>query len=126
MYATGRKPNSTGLGLEALGVELNSKGAIKVNSDYQTNVPSIYALGEVTDRVNLTPVAIAEGAALVNTLYTISRDRWITTISPRLFFCQPNIASVGLTEAQAREKLPEHRHLPNPFYTDKKYSFRIG
>ena len=61
MYATGRTPNSTGFGLEALGVELDSEGAIKVNADYQTNVPSIYALGDVTNRVNLTPVALAEG-----------------------------------------------------------------
>jgi len=66
MYATGRTPNSSGFGLEALGVALDSEGAIMVNSDYQTNVPSIYALGDVTDRVNLTPVAIAEGMALVN------------------------------------------------------------
>ena len=69
MYATGRAPNSTGFGLETLGIELDSEGAIKVNSDYQTNVPSIYALGDVTNRVNLTPVAIAEGMALVNKLY---------------------------------------------------------
>ena len=69
MYATGRTPNSSGFGLETLGVELDSEGAIKVNDDYQTNVPSIYALGDVTNRVNLTPVAIAEGMALVNKLY---------------------------------------------------------
>ncbi|MDD5411475.1 MAG: FAD-dependent oxidoreductase, partial [Methylobacter sp.] len=69
MYATGRTPNSTGFGLEALGVELDDEGAIKVNDDYQTNVPSIYALGDVTNRVNLTPVAIAEGMALITKLY---------------------------------------------------------
>ena len=57
-----------------LGVELDSEGAIKVNSDYQTNVPSIYALGDVTNRVNLTPVAIAEGMALVNKLYAQSTE----------------------------------------------------
>jgi glutathione reductase (NADPH) len=60
-YATGRTPNSAGIGLEALGVDLDDEGAIKVNDDYQTNVPSIYALGDVTNRLNLTPVAIAEG-----------------------------------------------------------------
>jgi len=90
MYATGRKPNSTGLGLEALGLELNSEGAIRVNSDYQTNVPSIYALGEVTDRGNLTPVTIAEGAALVNMLY-INQPRPVGYDNiPTAVFCQPH------------------------------------
>lgn len=107
MYATGRTPNSTGFGLEALGVELNSEGAIKVNSDYQTNVPSIYALGDVTDRVNLTPVAIAEGAALVNALYINQPRPVVYDNIPTAVFCQPNIGSVGLTETQAREKYPD-------------------
>ncbi len=71
MYATGRTPNSTEFGLEQLGVELDREGAIKINSDCQTNVPSIYALGDVTNRVNLTPVAIADGMALANKLYVI-------------------------------------------------------
>jgi glutathione reductase (NADPH) len=107
MYATGRKPNSTGLGLETLGVDLDDKGAIKVNNDYQTNVPSIYALGDVTDRVNLTPVAIAEGAALVKALYINQSQPVDYDNIPTAVFCQPNIASVGLTEAQAREKYPD-------------------
>jgi glutathione reductase (NADPH) len=107
MYATGRKPNATGLGLETLGVELNKEGAIKVNSDYQTNVPSIYALGDVTDRVNLTPVAIAEGAALVKSLYINQSQPVDYDNIPTAVFCRPNIASVGLTEAQAREKYPD-------------------
>ncbi len=107
MYATGRKPNSTGFGLEALGVELDSEGAIKVNADYQTNVPSIYALGDVTNRVNLTPVALAEGMALVNKLYgDQSRSVGYDNI-PTAVFCQPNIGTVGLTEAQARQEYPD-------------------
>ncbi|NOS87322.1 MAG: glutathione-disulfide reductase [Methylococcaceae bacterium] len=107
MYATGRTPNSTGFGLEALGVELDSVGAIKVNSDYQTNVPSIYALGDVTNRVNLTPVAIAEGLALVNKLYTSQAIPIDYDTIPTAVFSQPAIATVGLTEAQAREKYPD-------------------
>ncbi len=107
MYATGRTPNSTGFGLEKLGVELDSEDAIKVNGDYQTNVPSIYALGDVTNRVNLTPVAIAEGMALVNKVY-VNQPRPVDydTI-PTAVFSQPAIGTVGLTEAQAREKYPD-------------------
>jgi len=107
MYATGRTPNSTGFGLEAVGVELDSDGAIKVNADYQTNVPSIYALGDVTNRVNLTPVALAEGMALVNKLYGDQSKSVDYDNIPTAVFCQPNIGAVGLTEAQAREKYPD-------------------
>src|SRR5664280_1163473 len=107
MYATGRTPNSNGFGLEKLGVELDSERAIKVNSDYQTNVPSIYALGDVTNRVSLTPVAIAEGMALVNKLY-VNQPRPVDYDNiPTAVFSQPTIGTVGLTEAQAREKYPD-------------------
>ncbi|MDI1277770.1 glutathione-disulfide reductase [Methylobacter sp.] len=107
MYATGRTPNSTGFGLEALGIELDDEGAIKVNEDYQTNVPSIYALGDVTNRVNLTPVAIAEGIALVNKLYANQPRPVDYDHIPTAVFSQPPIGTVGLTEAQAREKYPD-------------------
>jgi len=107
MYATGRTPNSTGFGLEALGIELDDEGAIKVNDDYQTNVPSIYALGDVTNRVNLTPVAIAEGMALVNKLYANQPRPVDYDHIPTAVFSQPPIGTVGLTEAQAREKYPD-------------------
>jgi glutathione reductase (NADPH) len=107
MYATGRTPNSTGFGLETLGVELDSEGAIKVNSDYQTNVPSIYALGDVTNRVNLTPVAIAEAMALVDKLYLKQQRPVDYDNIPTAVFSQPAIGTVGLTEAQAREKYPD-------------------
>ncbi|MGZ8236795.1 MAG: glutathione-disulfide reductase [Methylobacter sp.] len=107
MYATGRTPNSTGFGVEALGIELDDEGAIKVNDDYQTNVPSIYALGDVTNRLNLTPVAIAEGMALVNKLY-VNQPRPVDYDNiPTAVFSQPPIGTVGLTEAQAREKYPD-------------------
>jgi glutathione reductase (NADPH) len=104
MYATGRTPNSTGLGLEALGVEFNDDGAIKVNADYQTTVPSIYALGDVTNRVNLTPVALAEGVALVDKLYGDQSKSVDYDNIPTAVFCQPSIGTVGLTEDQARER----------------------
>ena len=102
-----------------------SEGAIKVNGDYQTNVPSIYALGDVTNRVNLTPVAIAEGMALVNKLY-VKQPRPVDYDNiPTAVFCQPTIGTVGLTEAQAREKVPGHRHLQNQFYPDEKHPLRL-
>jgi glutathione reductase (NADPH) len=107
MYATGRTPNSTGLGLEALGVELDDEDAIKINADYQTDVPSIYALGDVTNRVNLTPVALAEGTVLANKLYGKQQGAVDYDIIPTAVFCQPNIGTVGLSEAQAREKYPD-------------------
>ncbi len=107
LYATGRTPNSSGFGLEALGVELDGEGAIKVNDDYQTNVPSIYALGDVTNRVNLTPVAIAEGMALIQTLYAKQPRPVDYDNIPTAVFCQPTIGSVGLTEAEARKKYPD-------------------
>ena len=107
MYATGRTPNSTGFGLEKLGVELDSEQAIKVNCDYQTNVPSIYALGDVTNRINLTPVAIAEGMALVDKLYGNHLKPVDYDNIPTAVFSQPSIGTVGLTELQAREKHPD-------------------
>jgi glutathione reductase (NADPH) len=103
-YATGRTPNSAGIGLEALGVDLDDEGAIKVNDDYQTNVPSIYALGDVTNRLNLTPVAIAEGMALVNGLYAKQPQPIDYENIPTAVFCHPTVGTVGLTEAQARKK----------------------
>ncbi len=107
MYAIGRIPNSAGLGLEELGIALDDKGAIIVNSEYQTNLPSVYALGDVTDRINLTPVAIAEAEMLVHSLY-IQQPRPLDYDNiPTAVFCQPNIACVGLTEAEARQKYPD-------------------
>lgn len=106
MYATGRVPNTVGIGLEALGVALDEVGAIKVNDDYQTNVASIYALGDVTNRVNLTPVATAEGMALVNKLYANKVGKVDYENIPTAVFSQPNIATVGLTEADARDRYP--------------------
>ncbi|MEO1190362.1 MAG: glutathione-disulfide reductase [Pseudomonadota bacterium] len=105
VYAIGREPNVAGLGLEAAGVELGRKGAIKVDAFGRTSVPSIYALGDVTDRVQLTPVAIAEAMALSRTLYLGEATPMDHNNIPSAVFSQPPVASVGLTEAEARKRL---------------------
>ena len=107
MYATGRVPNTKNLGLENIGVALDSAGAIVVDENYQTNVPSIYALGDVTNRVNLTPVATAEGMSLVNKLYASADKRVDYENIPTAVFSQPSIGTVGLSEAQARAKFAD-------------------
>lgn len=105
VYAIGRKPLTRGLGLEAAGVEVDEAGAIKVNDQYQTSVPSIYALGDVTNRVNLTPVALAEGHVLADRLYgNRSRDVNYDNI-PTAVFSIPPVATVGITEERARATL---------------------
>lgn len=107
LYATGRAPNTAGLGLDALGMQFDDKGAIKVNKGYQTNIPSIYALGDVTHRFNLTPVATAEAMALVNELYTDQPTPVDYDNIPTAVFGQPNVGTVGLTEAEARDRYPD-------------------
>lgn len=105
LYATGRVPNTDGLNLEQAGVECRAGGAIVVNEDYQTSQPNIYALGDVTDRVQLTPVAIAEGMVLANNLFTDNPSRKLSYENiATAVFCQPNIGTVGLTEAEASER----------------------
>ena len=102
LYATGRRPNTQGLGLEAAGVRLNDKGAILVNEQWQSSAPSIYAIGDVTDRMNLTPVATAEGTALARNLYNGEARRVDYRDIPTCIFSQPQLGTVGLTEEQAR------------------------
>jgi len=104
MYATGRVPKVEGIGLEQLGVEQAKNGAIVVNNNFQTSVPSVYALGDVIDRVQLTPVALAEGMALVNHLYSEGSADVDYDLIATAVFCQPNIGTVGLSEEQAREQ----------------------
>ncbi len=104
LYATGRAPNTAGLGLEAVGVALDGRGAIQVNAEYQTTISSIYALGDVTDRISLTPVAIAEAMALVNQLYGGSATPVDYDNIPTAVFCQPNVGTVGLSETEARKR----------------------
>ena len=104
MYATGRRPNTDGLGLDKAGVKLNDKGAIVVDDGYRSSTPSIYAIGDVTDRLNLTPVATAEGTALANNLYNNQSRRVDYRDIPTCIFSQPNLGTVGLTEEQARQE----------------------
>lgn len=103
LFATGRRPRTENLGLEEVGVERNAKGAIPVDGQYRTAVPSIYAIGDAIDRVQLTPVAIREGQAFADTLYGKTPRTVDYSAIPSAVFGDPPIAAVGLTEAQARE-----------------------
>lgn len=103
MYATGRRPNVTGLGLEDAGVETNDIGAINVDADGRTSVPSIFAVGDVTDRINLTPVALAEGHAFADTQFGNMPRQADHTNVPSAVFSQPPVATIGLSEHNARE-----------------------
>ncbi|QIE54316.1 glutathione-disulfide reductase [Pikeienuella piscinae] len=102
-FATGRKPNTEGMGLERAGVKLSGNGAIAVDQWSQTNIPSIYAVGDVTDRVTLTPVAIREGAAFVETVFNANPTKPDHADVPSAVFTQPEVGAVGLTEAAARK-----------------------
>ena len=104
MYATGRRPNTEGFGLEDAGVALNEKGAIVVDEDWRTSVPNIHAIGDVTDRINLTPVAVAEGQALADFLFNPSGRTVDYDGVPSAVFSQPPVGTVGLTEAEARAR----------------------
>jgi glutathione reductase (NADPH) len=102
LYATGRKPQLDDLGIENVNITLSDKGYIKVNEQFQTSEPSIYALGDATGGMELTPVALEEGMTLARALYNnqsykIDYSNIATTV-----FCQPNIGTVGMTEEQAR------------------------
>ena len=102
LYAIGRRPATAGLGLEAHGVDLDAQGAIKVHTHFQSSVPSIFALGDVTDRLNLTPVALAEAIAFVRTWFDAHPTSMNYENIPTAVFTQPPLATVGLTESQAR------------------------
>lgn len=104
MFAMGRAPNSRGLGLESAGVHVAAHGAVRVDRHFQTNIPSIHAIGDVTDRVLLTPVALAEGMAVADHLFgTGGRAIDYETI-PTAIFSHPNVGTVGLSESRARER----------------------
>jgi glutathione reductase (NADPH) len=107
MYATGRAPNTKGLGLAEIGVEMKENGAIKVDEWQRTSVKNIYAVGDVTDRINLTPVAIGEGRAIAETLYNNNPISMDHADVPSAVFSQPPIGTVGLTEDQARKQYGE-------------------
>jgi glutathione reductase (NADPH) len=104
MWATGRLPLTDGLGLENAGVELSEKGAIKVDEDNRSTCDSIYAVGDVTDRIQLTPVAILEAQAFADTLFGNKPHRVDYQFVPSAVFSHPPMAGVGLTESQAKRK----------------------
>jgi len=104
LFAIGRSPKIEGLGLEAAGIEVDEKGAIIVDGDNRTTVPSVYAVGDVTNRVQLTPVAIREGQAFADTVFGGKPHRVDYDAIPSAVFSNPPMAGVGLTERQARER----------------------
>ena len=108
LYATGRTPHLQDLGLENVDVKLDEKGQVRVNEQFETSVQNIYALGDVTGGMQLTPVALAEGMFLAHYLFSSDKPEPIdyTNIATAVF-CQPNIATVGLSEEQARDKFTE-------------------
>ncbi|MGA9444629.1 MAG: glutathione-disulfide reductase [Methyloceanibacter sp.] len=103
MAATGRKPNTKGLGLEAVGVELGSNGRVVVDAYSKTAADNIYAVGDVTDRANLTPVAIREGTAFVETVFEGQPKAMDYSLIPTAVFTEPEIGTVGLSEEDARK-----------------------
>jgi glutathione reductase (NADPH) len=105
LFATGRVPNSKGLGLEAAGVKLGPVGEVLVDAYSRSSVESIYAIGDITNRINLTPVATAEGGALAKTLFGGEPTAPDHENVPTAVFANPNLAAVGLSEEQARERL---------------------
>lgn len=104
LYATGRRPNTRGLGLEEVGVQLGPKGEVLVDDWSQTNIPSIYAVGDVTDRIALTPVAIREGHAFADTVFGARPHSFDHQMVASAVFTQPEFGTCGLTEEQARAR----------------------
>ena len=115
LFAVGRTPNVESLGLEETGVEVGEMGEIKVDKNSRTNVPSIFAVGDVTNRIQLTPVAIREGHAFADSEF--GEEPWTVDYDcvPHAVFSHPPIASVGLTEGQARNKLGQVRTYTSDF-----------
>ena len=105
LFATGRRPNVAGLGLESAGVETDALGAITVDAHNASTCPSIYAIGDVTNRIQLTPVAIREGQAFADSVYGGKPTIVNYDCVPSAVFSHPPLAGVGMTEAQARERL---------------------
>lgn len=106
-WAVGRKPNTPGLGLEAAGVAVDAEGAVIVDDYARTNVANIFAVGDVTNRVQLTPVAIREGAAFAETQFNNARTGVDYTFIPKAVFAQPPVGTVGYAEAEARARFGE-------------------
>jgi len=115
LFAVGRNPNTKGLGLETAGVEVGEKGEIKVDADNRTNVPSIFAVGDVTNRVQLTPMAIREGQAFADTFFGKRPHQVDYDCVPSAVFSHPPLAGVGMTESRAREQLGQVKTYTSDF-----------
>jgi len=115
LFAIGRTPNTQGLGLEEVGVTLGERGEVEVDADSRSSVPSIFAVGDVTDRIQLTPVAIREGHAFADSQF--GDEPWTVDYHcvPHAVFSHPPIASVGMTEGEARNKLGQVRTYTSDF-----------
>ncbi len=115
LYATGRVPNTAGLGLNDLGVKLAANGAVIVDAHYRSNLTSVHALGDVIDRIHLTPVALAEAMVLVEHLFGDGRRALNYSLIPTAVFTHPSVATVGLSEQAARERFGEVRVFRSEF-----------
>jgi glutathione reductase (NADPH) len=115
LFATGRVPKTKDLGLENAGVELDDHGAVKVDADNKSNVDSIYAVGDVTNRVQLTPVAIREGQAFADTVFGSKPHQVDYACIPSAVFSHPPMAGVGMTESQAKSKFGTVRIFTSDF-----------
>jgi glutathione reductase (NADPH) len=119
LFATGRHPNTDGLGLGEVGVSLGERGAVEVDEDNRSSVPSVFAIGDVTDRVQLTPVAIREGQAFADTVFGNKPTRVDYGCIPSAVFSHPPLAGVGMTESQARDRLGVVRTYTSDFRARK-------
>jgi glutathione reductase (NADPH) len=115
LFALGRKPNTQGLGLEEAGVDLGENCEIKVDADNRSSVPSIFGVGDVTDRVQLTPVAIREGQAFADSFFGNKPTQVDYNCIPSAVFSHPPLAGVGMTEGQARNKLGQVKTFTSDF-----------
>ena len=115
LFATGRKPNTKGLGLEIAGVDVGDKGQIKVDADNRSSVPSIFAIGDVTDRIQLTPIAIREGQAFADTFFGNKPHQVDYGCVASAVFSHPPLAGVGMTEGEARNRLGQVKTYTSDF-----------
>ena len=115
LFAVGRKPNTEAMGLDAPGVEVGDRGEIKVDADNRTSAPSIFAIGDVTDRIQLTPVAIREGQAFADTFFGSKPHQVDYGCIPSAVFSHPPLAGVGLTEGKARNTLGQVKTFTSDF-----------
>lgn len=122
MYATGRVPNSKNMGLEELGVEMEANGAIIVDDNFKSSVDNIFAVGDVTGKIQLTPIAIREGAALAATQFNDTPTLVNYDNIPTAVFSQPSIGTIGLTEEQAVEKFGQDVKVFRSEYRSMKFT----